>query len=210
MPRLTPSDTRNAAVRRYWRLRLLLVALLGAVVYASVISHRRHFDYASDLDGAEVAVDQTLQGDLILVRTTSGQLERIRLKGIDAPDRGYGDRPQMPYSWEAKKYLHERIDRKKVVLRFEGTERRDDEGQLIAYVYLTDNDCINLAMVQYGFAYVDRRQRGFLHSRMGQAEGEARRKQLGLWKDLSFDQMPPWRQEWLRGLRGGGDSIAKP
>lgn len=184
--------------------------MLGAVVYASVVSHRRHRDYASDLDGAEVAVDQTLQGDLILVRTPADELERVRLKGIDAPDRGHGDQPPAPFSWEAKKYIHGRIDRKRVVLRFEGTERRDEEGDLLAYVYLSDNDCINLAMVQYGYAFVDRRQRGFLSSRLGQAEGEARRKRLGLWKDLTFDQMPQWRQQWLDGLGKGGDSIANP
>lgn len=204
----TQLQRHRAAARRYWRLRVLLLALLVAVVYAGIVSHHRHMDYASDLNGTEVAVDQALQGDLILVRTPAGKLERVRLKGIDAPDRGSGDRPPAPFSWESKKYLHDRIDRRRVVLQFEGTERRDPEGNLLAYVYLSDNDCINLALVRYGYAYVDRRQSGFLHSRLGQAEGQARRDEAGLWKDLTFDQMPEWRRQWLDGLRHANRSIA--
>jgi endonuclease YncB( thermonuclease family) len=191
----------EAAVRRYWRLRALLLLLVGAVAYASFKSHESHLTYAADLDGAEVVVDQALQGDLLRVRTPDGRLEDVRLMGIDAPDRGYGSRAPAAFSWESKKYLHHRTDRKRVVLRFEGTERRDPQGRLRAYVYLTDNDCINLAMVRHGYAYVDRRESGFLSSQLGQAEGEARRKQHGLWKDLTFDQMPEWRQQWLRSIR---------
>lgn len=177
------------------------VALIATLLLASVYSHRIHPSYAAELEGTEVLVDQTLQGDLIQIRTPDGRLERVRLLGIDAPDRGEADRSPAHFSWESKRYLHQRIDARRVVLRFEGTEHRDPDGHLLAYVYLTENDCINLAMVQNGFAYVDRRGGGFLASRLGQAEGDARRKDRGLWKDLRFDQMPAWRQEWLRGIR---------
>lgn len=188
----------SVVIRRYrqrrWMLTIIGLLLLGVAFYSQV----HHRSYASELQGTEVLVDQVLQGDLIRIRTPKHTLEEVCLKGIDAPDLASAGHPPAYFAWPAKQYLHQRIHGKKVVLQFEGTQRRDPDGCLVAYVYLNDNECINLSLVLSGYAYVDRRQTGYLSSRMGQAEADARQKQRGLWKDVTLDQMPEWRQAWLK------------
>jgi endonuclease YncB( thermonuclease family) len=188
----------SVIVRRYRQRRLGLVVIGLLLTVAGFYSHARHRDYASELQGQYVIVDQVLHGDRVRIRTPDHRLEEVSLKGIDAPELSPAGQPPAHFASQAKQYLHQRIDGKKVVLRFEGTQRRDPDGRLIAYVYLNDNECINLSLVHYGYAYVDRRQTGYLSSRMGQAEAEARRKQRGLWKDLTPEQMPEWRRNWLK------------
>lgn len=188
----------TVAIRRYRQRRLGLVLIGLLLTGAGFYSHVRHRNYASDLHGKYVFVDQVLQGDRVRIRTPDQRLEEVCLKGIDAPDLSSAGQPPAHFAWQAKQYLHQRIDGKKVVLHFEGTQRRDSEGRLIAYVYLNDNECINLSLVHHGYAYVDHRQTGYLSSRMGQAEAEARQKHRGLWKNVTTDQMPPWRRNWLK------------
>jgi endonuclease YncB( thermonuclease family) len=82
---------------------------------------------------------------------------------------------------------------------------------LLAYVYLSDLDCLNLDMVRDGRAYADRRYRHTFRPQFELAEAEARKKQRGLWKDLTEEQIPPWRREWLqRSRQRAGRSAPTP
>jgi len=194
-----------AAVRRHRRWRIVLGLLVLLVAASSYCSHVKSPNNPRSLEGQHVIVHEVIDGDTIEIRTPAGELERVRLKGIDAPELARGGKPAGYFASESKRYLRDRIDARQVVLQFDGTDLRDRYGRLLAFVYLTENDNINMAMVQNGYAYVDRRFHSHLQSKLGQAEGEARRKERGLWKEVTPDQMPVWRQEWLKqrnALRG--------
>jgi endonuclease YncB( thermonuclease family) len=69
----------------------------------------------------------------------------------------------------------------------------------MAYVYLTDGDNLNLDLIHDGEAYADRRTTHSLHSPFEAAENEARNKKRGLWREVTKEQMPAWRQQWMAG-----------
>ncbi len=199
-PRAKPSPEQIAvaAVRRHRWWRATLVLLVLSIAGSSYCSHVATPPHPRNLEGLRVVVHEVIDGDTIVVRTPSDKLERVRLKGIDAPELARDGEPPAYFAVESKKYLHDRIDGRNVVLQFDGTELRDRYGRLLAFVYLNENDNINLAMVQFGFAYADRRFSSHLRAKLGQAEGEARGKSRGLWKDVTPEQMPAWRQKWLK------------
>ena len=80
----------------------------------------------------------------------------------------------------------------------DATQTRDPAGHLLAYVYFTDTDLINLDIVHDGQAFADRRVTHSLHQQIEQAENEARKKQRGMWKEMKWNDQPEWRQEWVR------------
>ncbi len=197
MQRPTNASSKAAAIRRRQLSRFAFLTLFLLTVVYAIYSHASTPANPSDLDGQRVAVHDVYDGDTITILTPSGGLEKLRLKGIDAPELARGEMPSEHFAMESKRYLFSRIDGRQITIRFDGTERRDRYGRLLAFIYLTDNDCINLSLVQNGYAYVDRRFDSFMRSQLGQAEGEARKKSRGLWKEVTDDQQPQWRQEWL-------------
>ena len=120
--------------------------------------------------------------DRLVVRVIDGDTvdmaggERIRLIGIDAPERGED------YYDEAATRLRELLQGKTVELRAD-TADRDEYGRLLRYVYL-DGVFINELMVREGYA----RQFPFGDDRMHQdaiaaAEDAAKAEQLGIWAE---------------------------
>jgi endonuclease YncB( thermonuclease family) len=99
------------------------------------------------------------------------------------------------------KYLAGRLEGKLVTLRLEPPQTRDSQRHLLAYVYFNDIDLINLDIVHDGQAFADRRVVYSLHQQIEQAENDARKKQRGMWKQITDDDQPVWRKEWLKSLR---------
>jgi micrococcal nuclease len=182
-----------------WLGSLLLLALSFTAVREHVgpkSSDWKRFDHET------FVVSTVVDGDTIHIRDQSGSDTKVRLVGVDAPeltDPSTG----LPAHWaeRAKDYLTARADGKNVTLRLEPVQTRDRFGRLLAYIYLSDGDCLNLDLVRDGQAYADRRFRHSYLPQYAQAENEARRKKTGLWKDVTEDQMPPWRRAWLHSSR---------
>ena len=201
---LTPTDVdalRRVFLRRRrnWTWATLLLALLAAG--SSVCNHVRAPDNARPADGTRVTVLRVIDGDTILISgpTFSGE-ERLRLRGIDAPELARDGQPAAHFAEASRDYLEKRVAAvpgRSLILQFDGTETRDRFGRLLGLVYATENDCLNLAMVRDGYAYADRRFDSFLKSELNRLEGEARKKKRGLWKKVNVEQMPAWRQNWL-------------
>jgi endonuclease YncB( thermonuclease family) len=170
---------------------------LGIVLALSAyLSHRSAPPPAKELEGQTVDVVRVIDGDTIVIRTTAGQQEHVRLRGIDAPELANEDRPAHFWGPEATDYLKKRIDRQRVILQIDGTEPRDRYGRLLAFVYQPEHTCVNLDLVRDGQAYADRRFTSFMRSQLEQAETEARKRERGLWKQVKPEQMPEWRQRW--------------
>ena len=85
-------------------------------------------------------VTNVIDGDTIVI---SGG-ERVRLLGIDAPEKG-----EFFYK-EAKARLEELIENRNVTLEREG-DNKDKYGRLLRYIFAEDTN-INLLMVEEGYA----------------------------------------------------------
>lgn len=85
-------------------------------------------------------VTNVVDGDTIVI---SGG-ERVRLLGIDTPEKG-----EFFYK-ESKARLEQLIENKEVMLEKEG-ENKDKYGRLLRYIFLDDTN-INLLLVQEGYA----------------------------------------------------------
>ena len=100
---------------------------------------------AAELRGRVVFV---VDGDTVHVQT-AGRKEKVRLLGIDTPER------DEPCFGEARDALRELADRHGVVLRTDPTQaRRDRFGRLLAYVELPGGADLGLRMVRGGWARV--------------------------------------------------------
>lgn len=125
-------------------------------------------DVAAGADNTRVTY--VVDGDT--VELESG--ERVRLIGIDTPERGD------VYYAQAKEKLEQLVLNKQVRLEKDISET-DRYGRLLRYLYVGDT-FVNLEMVQQGYAHAYTYPPDIRHS--GQflaAEQEARNKQVGLW-----------------------------
>lgn len=124
-----------------------------------------------------------MDGDTIVV---SG-LGRVRLLGVDAPESVKPDAPVDPFGPEAARFTRSRLAGQRVRLEFD-TERIDDYGRHLAYVFLPDGTLFNALLVEVGLAVafpspVLRYRRELLD-----AEDRARRRGAGVWRLLPPDR----------------------
>lgn len=174
-------------------LAALLIVLCGAVA----IDQFRSSNDWRQFDRQSFEISTWEDPDYVLIRDDDSLIyKHVRLAGIDAPD------PGTPRGDEALAYLRARVVKAgKATLKLEPTQTRDEKGNLLAYVYLSDNECLNHSMVRDGKAFADRRTRHTFSPQYEQAETEARKKGRGIWKDLKEADQPQWRREWLEQLR---------
>lgn len=115
-------------------------------------------------------VERVIDGDTVALANG----ERVRLIGIDTPERG------QPYYDEAKLFLEQLAEGKIARLETDTTER-DKYGRLLRYLYIKDM-FVNLEMLKEGYAAAlfyepdIRYQEMFL-----QAEAQARDEGKGIW-----------------------------
>ncbi len=125
----------------------------------------------------------------------SSMATRIRLLGIDAPEM-----PGAHFAGRAKDYVAARTRDEVVTIRLDEieTRERDKHGRLLAYVYLPNSECLNESLLRDGMAYAFRSYPHGLSAQFEAAERAARSNRNGLWKDVTVEQMPAWRQEWMK------------
>jgi endonuclease YncB( thermonuclease family) len=136
---------------------------------------------ADTISGRVVSV---ADGDTITVLDSSNTQHKIRLSGIDAPERA------QPFGRKSREQLAELVAGKSVEVE---TDKTDRFGRSVGKVVLSGRD-INLAMVVSGLAWhykaFAKEQGAADRISYMQAEGEAREARRGLWHDL--EPVPPW------------------
>ena len=167
-------------VAHHFRRRLLILAVstFGFFIFSfSVV-------LALDFTGPVVSV---LDGDTVEV-LHNNRLERIRLSGIDCPekDQAYGRR--------AKQAASELVLGGEVTLQTYG---EDKYGRTIADVLLPDGTNVNHTHVKEGWCWWYRKYapRDVI---LEELEMRARAARIGLWADPQ--PVPPW--EWRQGRAG--------
>ena len=198
-PRITLSSP--ARQRKIFRLLVTIVGLLVAILAA--LDHKGAIKKGSGkdwevFDQKTAHVTRVVDGDTLHIRLQDGTEEKIRMLGIDAPEM-HDDTTHQPAYWaqNATKYLHDRADGKDVILRLEPLETRDRYGRLLAYIYLSDADCLNFDCIHDGQVFADRRFKHSYKPQYEQSENEARRAKRGIWADMNESRMPAWRRAWL-------------
>ena len=166
------------------------LALLSAVVamlsYFTDVFEDKHPD--CNLQGKVVKL---ADGDSITVLDDDNVQHKIRLSGIDTPER------KQPYGNAAKKFLSEKIANETVCV---GWYKKDRYQRLVGVVRFNDED-VNLSIVKAGLAWhykaYQNEQSKSDQASYAKAEQYAQKKRLGLWQDKGA--IAPW--DWRRNKR---------
>ena len=172
-------------------MQYIIIGLVSLILYSPAL--------ADTLQGKVVKI---ADGDTVTIADDSGMKHRIRLAGIDAPekDQSYGD--------ISTQGLVELLSGKTVTIEY---EKRDHYKRIVGKVLVNPPgdvfcmalDCVKkidagLEQIKDGLAwhykYYQMEQSEEDRRLYSEAELEARIKQIGLWKDE--EPMAPW--EWRR------------
>jgi endonuclease YncB( thermonuclease family) len=153
-----------------WRLAVSLLLLLPfALAQADTLTGR---------------VVRVTYGDTIVVLDASKVQHKIRLQGIDAPERGQA------FGTRSQENLSDLVAGKSVVVDYS----KYDRYQRILGKVLLNREDVNLEQIEAGMAWHYKKYQGEQSSSdritYSDAEREARRQKLGLWRDP--EPVPPW------------------
>jgi endonuclease YncB( thermonuclease family) len=158
----------------------------------------------ADISGKVVAVTD---GDTIKILDNNRVQHKIRLTGIDAPEKA------QPFGTASRKHLASMVAGKDVHVE---TSKNDRYGRVLGKVWVQPQNCsgcgktlnANLAQILAGMAwwYQDYAKDQPVQDRVRyeSAVKEARKRKLGLWSEP--DPVPPWA--WRRGQRAPSKSTA--
>jgi endonuclease YncB( thermonuclease family) len=129
-----------------------------------------------------------------------GIIFRVKLAGIDAPEKGTRRRPEQPYAKEARKYLKELVLGKRVTIKQIGIDRRN---HILAIVYLetstglfsSERQNINLEMIKQGYAEVDPVRSGLDMTPYRKAQQTAKKQKLNMWSQTDYISLKLWRKK---------------
>ena len=130
--------------------------------------------FAGEITGRVVRV---ADGDTITVLDAAKTQHKIRLQGIDAPEKSQA------FGQRSKQHISDIVFGKSVTVTWDATDRY---GRILGTVWLDGKD-INLQMVRDGFAWHYKRYDST--PAYAQAEADARASRRGLWADPS--PIPP-------------------
>jgi endonuclease YncB( thermonuclease family) len=150
------------------------------------LSNAQLFSTVKQLQGRVVKI---IDGDTYDVLIPNRSTIRIRMYGIDAPERG------MAFYASSKNYLAQLCMGK--VLRVQQMEK-DIHGRIVAKAFLSDGRDINLEMIKAGMAWHFKKYDK--SKSYAQAELHARKLKKGLWADKN--PIAPW-DERSRRRKGG-------
>lgn len=136
---------------------------------------------ASSIQGIAIGV---ADGDTITILDSANTQHKVRLRGIDAPEKS------QPFGRDSKLVLEELVYNKQVRVDF---QKKDKYGRLVGTVWQNDLD-ICLALIKTGwvwhYKHFESEQSRVERDAYSQAELEAKAKKIGIWKEIN--QIPPW------------------
>jgi endonuclease YncB( thermonuclease family) len=142
----------------------------------------------ADIVGRVVSVTD---GDTIKVLDANQVQYKVRLTGIDAPER------KQPYSTASRKHLASLVEGRQVVVE---SSRSDRYGRILGKVWVEDID-VNLEQVRAGYAwwyrYYSKEQPSADRTSYELAEDTAKEQNSGLW--AAPNPVTPY--DWRKGRR---------
>ncbi len=127
-------------------------------------------------------VVEVIDGDTIKV-DVAGEIETVRLVGIDTPEIAGPRSPQGDYFGpEAAQYTKQLLENQLVYLIPDPMQsNRDKYDRLLRYVFLEDGTLINAKLIADGFAYNYMYEPFQFMKQFDYLEKQAKEKQLGFW-----------------------------
>jgi len=164
----------TAAYAKVRTSHVLTLAVFVAALASSVAS-------AASLEGLVVSVSD---GDTLTVLDEGNVQHKVRLAGIDAPEK------RQAFGARAQQALGAAVHRQSVSVVW---QKKDRYGRIVGKVLVQGQD-VGLSLVGSGLAWhykaYEREQSASDRGAYAQAEVIARSRRLGLWRD--DDPMPPW------------------
>ncbi len=139
--------------------------------------------------GKSIKVDD---GDTFIFLDNKQHQHKIRLEGIDAPEKG------MPYAKKSREYLSELLKNKSVHIKITGY---DKYNRILARVLVNKKE-VNLAMLNAGLAWHYKKYNK--DAIYAEAEQKAQKNKIGLWQGAR--PLAPWI---VRKYRRAGYSDAE-
>ncbi len=159
---------------------LIILFIISSLLYPSCesnnLSGKSLQINLNEINGKVVAI---IDGDTYDILLEGNKTVRIRMEGIDAPEKG------MPFYKAAKKHLSDLCFGKTIRLE---VHEEDSRKRKIAFSYLVDGRELSHEMIKAGMAW------HFIKynkdNDLAKLEAQARELKVGLWIDES--PMPPW------------------
>lgn len=133
----------------------------------------------TDKTGLSGKVIKIVDGDTYDLLLDNLTTKRIRMEGIDAPEKG------MPFYQAAKNNLGKLCFGQVVKIELTNT---DKYGRAIAKTYLANGNELGLLMVEAGFAWHFKKYSSDI--KLANAENEARNRKIGIWSEAH--PIAPW------------------
>ena len=143
------------------------------------------FNLSAQAETIQGLVVKIADGDTLTLLTSSNEKIKVRLAGIDTPER------KQPFGSEAKQALSELVFQKKALIE---VETKDRYGRTVGIVFV-DGQNINYELVKQGMAWVYRKYTN--DEILYELEAQAKTKKTGLWADAK--PIAPW--SWRKGVR---------
>ncbi len=140
-----------------------------------------NFAYAKTIEGLVVGV---ADGDTITVLDQQKNTYKIRLQGIDAPEK------KQAFGEKSKQSLHDLVHNKQVRIEY---DKEDKYGRTVGKVTLGDLDvCLQQLVLGMAWHYKKYQNEQSVYDRALYSETELKSKslKLGLWTEDT--PMPPW------------------
>ena len=149
---------------------ILLLILSSSIINAETTPSPGNLHYCS----------YVIDGDTIIV-IINGKKEKVRLIGVDTPEKDGTYTKKEPFSREASAFTRKMTEGENVKLEYDW-QKRDKYGRLLAYVYLEDGTFLNEELLEQGYATAFRKFRFKYRDDFIRYEREARDNKRGLWK----------------------------
>lgn len=156
--------------------RLTLLVLLVFSFSCVKTGENRSLSTEKSITGKVITI---IDGDTYDLLTEENQTIRIRMEGIDAPERG------MAFYRVSKNYLGELCMAQRVRIVQTDTDRY---GRVVAWSYLPDGRELGHEMIKAGLAWHFKKYNS--DEDLSKLEIQARAARIGLWRDTN--PVAPW------------------
>ena len=160
---LTGKPTKNT-------LRSLLLCLLIIIFSPGPARPAEYCTVVKVIDG------DTLEADC------EHHLEKVRLIGVDTPEKFHPEKPVQFFAEEASNFTRKMVESKRVRIESD-VEKLDRYGRRLGYIYLPDGTFLNAELVRQGYGFALRHFPFRFLDEFDKLEEEARKNQRGLWQE---------------------------
>ncbi len=167
-------------------MRLSKIIWILLIITALISCNSRNGNN-SNLDKGDSAIGKVvsiIDGDTYDLLIDGKEKVRIRMEGIDAPEKG------MPFYKVSKKYLSALCFKKDVKIEITGKDRYK---RLLAYTYMEDGTELSHEMIRAGLAWHYKQYNS--NRELSELENEAKAMKRGLW--IEDNPMAPWANRKL-------------